>query len=430
MKKLYVKIDGIHCDHCITTITNQLLKNNKIKDVVISSNIATISYIGNLTNEEIIDSITEIDYITKDRYISSDINDLNDNIKLKEFLFITLIILLIWFFINKIFGFNIFNVIPKIDSNITYSMLFITGLLTSIHCISMCGAINLIAITNKKVSLKRPILYNTGRVLSYTIIGALAGLIGSVLSFNSTFTGVIIVLAAILMFLMSLSMLGIIHISLPKLKFKNKSRNSFVIGLFNGLMPCGPLQAMQVYALSTGSIFKGALSMFLFGLGTVPLMLSVGFIYNLFKGNKKIFINKIASILILILSIVMLNRGLLSLNIDIAKSFKDYGDYTPTIIKDNYQVIEFNLSYNSYEDILVQKDIPVKMIIHVDEEYLTGCNNMITLKDYNVSKKLEVGENVVEFTPTKTGTFTYTCFMDMIKNNIKVIDDINYFKEG
>ena len=48
--------------------------------------------------------------------------------------------------INKLFGYNIFNIIPSIDANMTYGMLFITGLLTSIHCISMCGAINL----NKK----------------------------------------------------------------------------------------------------------------------------------------------------------------------------------------------------------------------------------------------------------------------------------------
>ena len=49
-------------------------------------------------------------------------------------------------------------------------------------------------------------------------------------------------------------------------------------------MPCGPLQAMQIYALSTGSFIKGALSMLLFSLGTVPLMLSIGLFYNLVKG--------------------------------------------------------------------------------------------------------------------------------------------------
>ncbi|MBP5683993.1 MAG: sulfite exporter TauE/SafE family protein, partial [Bacilli bacterium] len=334
--------------------------------------------------------------------------------------------------INKIFGFNIFNVIPNIDNNITYGMLFVTGILTSIHCISMCGAINLIAIIDQeKKNYKRPILYNLGRVISYTIIGGIVGGIGSIFSFNDTVKGIIILLASIIMLLMALNMLGIIDFRLPyinRLKIKNKSHNALIIGLLNGLMPCGPLQAMQMYALSTGSIIKGTLSMFLFSLGTVPLMLFIGIFYNLIKGKGKIIINKIASILILIFSIVMLNRGLLALGLDITKVFVDYGNFTKTTLTEEYQVIEFDLDYNNYKDIIVQKDIPVKMIIHVDEKYLTGCNNEIHIRDFNIQKKLEVGENIIEFTPTKEGVYTYTCWMEMIKNNIKVIDDINYFE--
>ena len=57
--------------------------------------------------------------------------------------------------------------IPIIDNNITYGMLFLTGLLTSIHCISMCGSINLVASINNenKRDYKRPILYNLGRII-------------------------------------------------------------------------------------------------------------------------------------------------------------------------------------------------------------------------------------------------------------------------
>ena len=103
------------------------------------------------------------------------------------------------------------------------------------------------------------------------------------------------------MLIMSLSMLGICSLKNIKL-FKNKihSRNSFVIGLLNGLMPCGPLQAMQLYALSTSNFIYGALSMLLFGLGTVPLMFFSSFIFNNLKGKKKIFLNKTSAVLIFI----------------------------------------------------------------------------------------------------------------------------------
>ena len=307
-------------------------------------------------------------------------------------------------------------------------MLFVTGLLTSIHCISMCGSINLIAIYSGNRNYKKPLIFNLGRLISYTFLGGLVGLLGKVIEFNNTFRGIIIIGAAIIMFLLSLKMIGIIDFKLFNFNKKTKSNKSFIIGLLNGLMPCGPLQAMQIYSLSTGSFIKGALSMFLFCLGTIPLMLSVGLVYNLFKGKGKIIINKIATILILILSLVMLNRGLLSLNIDLFKN-NNYGDYAKTTITDNTQIIEFSLEYNNYKDIIVQKDIPVKIIINVDEKYLTSCNNEIVMKDFNINKKLEVGTNVIEFTPSKEGVYTYTCWMNMIKNNIKVIDDVKYFEK-
>ena len=432
MNKKYVKIEGIHCNHCIDVITNSLLKNKNIKEVKIKNNIAHIAYVNKLTNKEIINIIKRIDYFTKEEYISDNLKDIDSKIRLKEFIIIVVILFALWFLINKLFGYNIFNVIPYIDCYITDGMLFVTGILTRIHCISMGGAINLIAIVDSKnKNYKKPILYNLGRVVSYTIIGGLVGLLGSIVALNSTINGIIILFASLIMILMSFNMLGIIEFRLPfinKIRLKNKSRNSFISGLLNGLMPCGPLQAMQVYALSTGSFVKGALSMFLFSLGTVPLMLLVGIFYNLIKGKGKIIINKIASVLILILSIVMLNRGLITLGIDISKLFNNYGSYTSTKIEGDYQIVEFDLEYNDYEDIIVQKGIPVKMIIHVDKKYLTGCNSKLILKDFNKKVKLEVGDNVIEFTPENTGTYTYTCWMNMIKNNIKVVDDIKYFK--
>lgn len=306
-------------------------------------------------------------------------------------------------------------------------MLFLTGFLTSIHCVSMCGAINLIAILNQNFQnrFERPLKYNLGRLISYTILGGIAGLLGSLLTINNIISGIIITIAGLAMFVMSLEMLGLFRI--PRIKFLSpkhkKSSNHFLIGLLNGLMPCGPLQAMQLYALSTSSMIKGALSMFLFGLGTMPLMLLTGVIFTNLKGKNKILINNIASTLILVLSLLMLNRGLVALNINIP-AFEGNTQYlTPNIIDDT-QVVEFDLSYNGYQDIKVEVDKPVKMIIHVDKKYLTGCNNSLTIPEYNINQELKVGDNIIEFYPTKEGTFIYTCWMNMLKNNIKVVNKL------
>lgn len=428
--KVYVKIEGISCSHCLDTIeTNLLIEKNIIK-VEFQKNIAIIEYVGKLEKKKIIKLINSLGYLTQESYISDDISLLSDKVKPVEIIIILLIIILVFYLLNKIIGFNIFNVIPTIDENITYGMLFVTGLLTSIHCVSMCGAINLLTVINKttKRSYKKPILYNLGRLISYTALGGIVGLIGSVLTVNKTVTGIIILLAAIVMFLMALAMLGLIPLKKLKLiRHKTVTANPLIIGLLNGLMPCGPLQAMQVYALSTASPIKGAISMFLFCLGTIPLMLGTGLFLNKLTGKWKIIVNKIATCLILILSVVMLNQALLYLNIDLFKN-NDDSTYQKAILKETYQEVKINVSYENYQDIIIQKDIPVKLIIHVDEDKLTGCNNEIYLAKYKIKKKLKVGDNIIEFTPTKEETLTYTCYMNMIKNNIKVIDNKKYFE--
>lgn len=428
--KVYVKIEGISCSHCLDTIETNLLKEKNIIKVEFQKNIVIIEYVGKLEKKKIIKLINSLGYLTQESYISDDISLLSDKVKPVEIIIILLIIILVFYLLNKIIGFNIFNVIPTIDENITYGMLFVTGLLTSIHCVSMCGAINLLTVINKttKRSYKNPILYNLGRLISYTALGGIVGLIGSVLTVNKTVTGIIILLAAIVMFLMALAMLGLIPLKKLKLiRHKTVTANPLIIGLLNGLMPCGPLQAMQVYALSTGSPIKGAISMFLFCLGTIPLMLGTGLFLNKLTGKWKIIVNKIATCLILILSVVMLNQALLYLNIDLFKN-NDDSTYQKAILKETYQEVKINVSYGNYQDIIIQKDIPVKLIIHVDEDKLTGCNNEIYLAKYKIKKKLKVGDNIIEFTPTKEETLTYTCYMNMIKNNIKVIDNKKYFE--
>ena len=78
----------------------------------------------------------------------------------------------------------------------------------------------------------------------------------------------------------------------------------------NGLMPCGPLQAMQLYALGTGSFLAGALSMFIFSLGTVPLMFGLGALSSLLSSKFTSRMMKVSAALVLLLGLVMVNRGL------------------------------------------------------------------------------------------------------------------------
>lgn len=77
---------------------------------------------------------------------------------------------------------------------------------------------------------------------------------------------------------------------------------------------------------------------------------------------------------------------------------------------------------NGYQSIEVQAGIPVEWTIVASEETLTNCNNAISIPEYGIEQELVPGENVITFTPTETGTFTYTCWMDMMSAEIIVVD--------
>lgn len=95
----------------------------------------------------------------------------------------------------------------------SYGMLFIVGLLTSVHCIAMCGGINLSqsvnSVKNEGKILKSNVYYNLGRIISYTLIGGIVGQIGSVIALNGVFKGAVAIIAGIFMVIMGINMLGV-----------------------------------------------------------------------------------------------------------------------------------------------------------------------------------------------------------------------------
>lgn len=430
-ERLYIRIDGMYCRHCYDTVTLALKALDGVSDVSFRQNVAVIEGDALPDVDMIVSAVRNAGYETDEAHIAPDRRRVSNGARWYEVLAIAAAIVLIVFIIDRSLGYNVFNAIPAISGTVSYGMLFVTGLLTGIHCMSMCGAIGIYASKDdgSARSMKKPLLYNLGRVISYTLIGGAVGAIGSVFSLSNTVRGVIILFAAVCMLLMSLSMLGLFRFSLPQLmrfRIKGGKAGAFVIGLLNGLMPCGPLQAMQLYALSTGSFLKGALSMLLFALGTVPVMLGSGALINLTKGKTKAVIGKIASVLILVLSVSMLIRGLSAFGIDVRNVFtkNDEGCIT-AVLEDGVQTVEFELDYDSYADIIVQKDIPVRIVIHAEENKLTGCNNEVVCGEFGFDVELGPGDNIIEFTPKDTGEYLYTCWMNMIKNHIKVVDGGN-----
>lgn len=333
-------------------------------------------------------------------------------------------------------------------TNASYIILFVVGIITSIHCVGMCGGIMLSqSLSNKSnnqfEAIKPAILYNSGRVLSYTILGGITGALGSVFSLSIATQSALQIFASVFMIMLGFNMAGFnafkrFHIKLPHLacKFKNESASPFIVGLLNGLMPCGPLQTMQLFALGTGSALKGSLSMFMFSMGTVPLMLTFGALSGLLsKGYTKKILN-FSGILIIVLGLIMGNRGLTLSGININPIAMFYSNsnnlsstnsigasnenITKATLKDGVQIINMTADNNGYTPNIfyVQKGIPVKWIISGDQ--ITSCNNAIVAQSLNIQRKLKNGENVIEFTPSDKD-INFSCWMGMIRGVIKVV---------
>src|SRR3989339_1922060 len=223
------------------------------------------------------------------------------------------------------------------EERLGYGLIFLIGLLASFHCIGMCGGLVITystkdSTTNKsatkqtsKLNFSWPHLqYNLGRLISYTIIGGILGGFGSFFAINPSFTGIITLAAGVFMILMGLSLvtkhqwLEKIKLRTPAFiarflfnqKYSKKPKGPFIIGLLNGLMPCGPLQAMQFYALASSSITRGALSMGFYALGTIPLMFGFGSFVSLLSHERIKNIMKVSGLIVMILGLLMINRGL------------------------------------------------------------------------------------------------------------------------
>lgn len=435
MKHLNSKllISGMSCAHCELTIENALSKLKGVEHMKASFGKGEVSFTFDdevITMEEIKNTIHKLDY----KVVEEQETKVTNN---SQALYIIIILLGGYVILKQLGLLNFTNYFPQIQSNMGYGMLFVIGLLTSLHCVAMCGGINLAQSVNSTKSSGHTILpnllYNLGRVVSYTIIGGIVGALGSVITLGGGFRGAVAIFAGIFMMIMGLNMLNVFpwlrrfNIKMPKFlgrKITNKkagSHSSFYVGLLNGLMPCGPLQSMQLFALSTGSAFAGATSMFLFSLGTVPLMFGLGTLSS--KLNKK-FTEKmlsICAILVVVLGIGMLSNGL-ALSGVLVPQFESSANDNIAKMDGDYQIVTTPLEFGTYPQITVKAGIPVKWTIMAEKGKVNGCNNEIIISEYGISTKIEEGENVVEFTPTKAGRYGYSCWMGMIRSSITVVE--------
>ncbi len=225
------------------------------------------------------------------------------------------------------------GVVPKAQAGMTLGYLFVIGLLTSTHCLGMCGGILLSQTTqalplaeaaerNVRRGVWASLAYNGGRVASYTAVGAAFGAVGAVISYTMQVKSMVFTIAGVLVVLIGLQLWGVApwlrrlapdtpaFCTLPEGKKKRFYGRPLAIGLLTGVMPCGALAAMWAYAMGTGSAGKGAAAMLVFALGTVPLMFVFGAANAFIPRRATKYMVKCSAVLVVALGLSMLLGGL------------------------------------------------------------------------------------------------------------------------
>lgn len=203
----------------------------------------------------------------------------------------------------------------------------ILGLLGSFHCIGMCGPIAFMLPVDRKNPVKQffqILSYHFGRLFTYSLIGLLFGLLGKGFYFfgfqQQLSIGVGILMILVVMLPKTFQKYNFskpIHKLVMKVKsslgkeLKKKGNDTFfTIGFLNGFLPCGLVYMAVFGALATTNAFSGSLYMFIFGLGTIPLMTIIVYVGNFTNGLARKRIQQVIPYVVIFIGVLFILRGL------------------------------------------------------------------------------------------------------------------------
>ncbi|MFH1970935.1 MAG: sulfite exporter TauE/SafE family protein [Patescibacteria group bacterium] len=285
------------------------------------------------------------------------------------------------------------------------------------------------------------------KLITHTILGFFLGLLGSVISLSLGVRLIFQILTAFFMFATAMNLLDVHpifrYVVFQPPKFlqrivRNSSKSKalfapFLLGLMTIFIPCGVTQAMEVLAINSGSPINGALIMFFFVLGTLPLFAVLGVATaKLSEGWYKKF-TKIAAAALIIMTIYSLNGVLLVMDSPITIN-KIISPLNQTIFKKNklvdstqgvkgeVQKITIEVVNRGYRPnyVRVKKGIPVELTLESNGTY--SCALYFIFREFGISAFLESTDSkTFTITPTKTGKYLFSCSMGMYTGIMEVI---------
>jgi sulfite exporter TauE/SafE/copper chaperone CopZ len=460
--KLTIPIEGMHCRSCELLIEDKLSEIPEVESVNLNykKGVAEITYGEQKPNmHEVENAIRGAGYSIgsgmkeSKPFFSRSAEDYKD-------LGIAFLFLMGIYIVARNFGLTNLNIgAPANASGLGVPL--VVGLVAGIStCMALVGG--LVLGISARHAEKHPeatpaqkfrphLFFNLGRTASYAILGGILGMAGSLFQLSGVTLGVVTIIVGIVMLVLGMKLTGVFPrlesggLVLPKginklFRIKNSGQKEYshgsamVTGALTFFLPCGFTQAMQLYAVSTGSFGKGALIMGLFALGTAPGLLGVGGLTSVVKGIFARRFFKATGILVIFLAMFNITNGYnltgwreITGNSKLEtenKVLEEKNKNTDLSVMEEsgVQIVRMTENSRGYSPnkFTIKKDMPVRWVIEAKDAY--SCASSITISKLGIRKNLVAGENVIEFTPKEAGKLPFSCSMGMYTGVFNVVD--------
>lgn len=460
-------VSGMHCASCEVLMERELLKHKGVKSVEASTRNGTVVVEYSINRpgiKELNRKFNDQGYSFSDAPIAPPTPN-NEGWKIAG---LAAIVVAVFFILIK----SGLSSLVSVNAKSALVTFFAFGLLAGLSsCAALVGGL-VLSMSKQWLEAYSPnasaskkfephLMFNFGRLVSFTIIGGILGAIGGTMRLSLNWASILVIVVSVMMILLALQMLGVkslrwFQITMPRFitrrvadesKFKGKYM-PLVMGALTFLLPCGFTITAMSLALLSGKIIQGALILMFFVLGTAGPLLAIGFSSVKFSQNPQFTqrFMKVAAIVIFVFALYNINAqlnvlGLPSLNnitttsassavgtdTNSTGNSQNGGNATGPTNVSNPQVIKMNASSNGYSPnyFKVVSGVPVRW--EINDTGTSGCTNAVISRSlFDGQIDLTPGQlSVKEFTPTKAGKYKFSCWMGMISGIIEVVAPSN-----
>ncbi|MCS7001728.1 MAG: sulfite exporter TauE/SafE family protein [Dehalococcoidia bacterium] len=452
MPKTTVPIRGMHCRACELAVEDEIVKIGGVRRATADAQrgVVAIDYATRTPPmDAIANAIRRAGYEVGERGPTP---LLNADIRAWRDAGVTAIgvIAALWWWSQS----GLLNLAPVGGAEPNYAVVGLIGLAAGVStCMALVGGLALGV--SARFAEQRPdltaaerftphLFFTAGRWAAFFVFGGLIGQLGQVVQLSPLALGALMIVAGLVMLLLGLQLttllprLRTVSVTLPKgisrlLGVSRASRgyshrSAAAIGAATFFLPCGFTQAMQLYAVTTGSFIAGGLTMLVFAIGSTPGLLSIGGLTAVMTGSRGRAFFRVAGVVVVILAFVNIANGYVVAG-GVVPDLPPFGGGSPSAVgvatlRDGVQVVTMTQHSGGYTPnvLTVQVGVPVRWEITSTDS--VSCAASLVSQPLNVRKLLDRGQNVIEFTPTQVGVIPFSCSMGMYTGRFQVVEKL------